>query len=235
MIITTFITNILSHTVKMPFNEELECIPKNVTKGFPPAISWHVHIIYMLTNKAQTERAISFLNTVRNHFRDYLGRDCPNRYDNTQFCVITDHPLNTTLEEGPFPIGEWSLWVPPAYFGLVVPWMSQNRGEFTLLVHPNTGCPYEDHSDWAFWVGDKWNLDLSIFDKGEHNGERGHTPGDKTNPTCISTGFNCGSLDWKGPAMACCEQNMCICKNQFVYGTRCSCEKVKQTNLSILE
>jgi hypothetical protein len=34
-----------------------------------------------------------------------LGPDCDGRYDNGRLCMITDHPLNETLDGGPFPAG----------------------------------------------------------------------------------------------------------------------------------
>ena len=56
--------------------------------------------------------------------------------------------------------------MPRPYYDLVVPWLFQNRGEFTLLVHPNTGCEYEDHSIWAQWSGQQWILDMSYSGPG---------------------------------------------------------------------
>jgi hypothetical protein len=35
-----------------------------------------------------------------------LGPDCDGRYDNGRLCMITDHPLNETLDGGPFPAGD---------------------------------------------------------------------------------------------------------------------------------
>jgi len=39
----------------------------------------------------------------------------------------------------------------------------QNRGNYDVLIHPNSGCELEDHSWWAFWGGNPWELDLSIM------------------------------------------------------------------------
>ena len=116
------------------------------------------------------------------------------------------------------------------YLGVVIPWLSQNRGEFSFLIHPNTGCAHEDHTKWAFWVGEKWNLDTSIFKEGVKTNEEGHYAGDVGNPTCLSRGISCGSPDFFGPAMACCEGTICDCKNKF----NCMCKSVKN-NLQLLE
>jgi hypothetical protein len=41
--------------------------------------------------------------------------------------------------------------------------MTQQYGDelttqLALLVHTNTGCEYEDHSKWALWAGQKWQV-----------------------------------------------------------------------------
>lgn len=60
--------------------------------------------------------------------------------------MIYDHNLtNDTL--GPFAVGEWSMFVPVHYYNAVVPWFVQHRGQFNLLVHPNTGCEYEGNTN----------------------------------------------------------------------------------------
>ncbi len=58
------------------------------------------------------------------------------------------------------------------------PWFSINRCEFSFLVHPNTGCMYEDHYSWAFWVGHPWPVDLGIFRKGVQTREEDNEIGD---------------------------------------------------------
>jgi aromatic ring-cleaving dioxygenase len=56
------------------------------------------------------------------------------------------------------------------YYQLVVPFMTQQYGDelttqLALLVHTNTGCEYEDHSKWALWAGQKWQVHkLANFD-----------------------------------------------------------------------
>lgn len=54
----------------------------------------------------------------------------------------------------------------PTSTAQVMPWFTQmytsvNTG--SLLLHPNTGCEYEDHSIWALWAGGSWPLNMDIF------------------------------------------------------------------------
>jgi aromatic ring-cleaving dioxygenase len=238
LLVITEISVMYSHPTLFPGSDKVICVPPtSKNKGFfqnlesqaefkfPTPISWHFHITYMLTNKEEVSKAIALREKAKAYFKDYLGPDCPNRYDNRELCMIIDHPLDITLEEGPFPIGEWSVWVPNSYLNLLMPWFAQNREGLSFLVHPNTGCPYEDHGEWAIWVGEKWNLDMSIFTQGEPSGEKGHHPGDFQNPTCLSEGYNCGSPDYKGVFLACCGGLECNC------GEKCVCER----NLGYLE
>eukprot|EP01094_Clydonella_sp_ATCC50884_P018523 TRINITY_DN3436_c0_g1_i4.p1 TRINITY_DN3436_c0_g1~~TRINITY_DN3436_c0_g1_i4.p1 ORF type:complete len:154 (+),score=38.16 TRINITY_DN3436_c0_g1_i4:191-652(+) len=93
--------------------------------------------------------------------------------------------------------------VPVPYYQLVVPWFTQHRGEFSIVVHPNTGFEYEDHSDWALWSGQPWPLDMSIFDEGTRTNEFGRHRGGPKNPVCMSDGAVCGDSEF-GPSVLCC-------------------------------
>jgi aromatic ring-cleaving dioxygenase len=91
--------------------------------------------------------------------------------------MIYDHNITNGETLGPFAIGEWSMYVPPHYLSTVTPWFIQNRGDFSVLVHPNTGCEYEDHSNWAQWAGSPWNMDMSIFTEGMQTNKFGESAG----------------------------------------------------------
>jgi hypothetical protein len=58
---------------------------------------------------------------------------------------------------------EWAIFFLDDMFSTFVPWIIQNRGHYDILVHPNSGCLVEDHSSWALWGGNKWDLDLTEF------------------------------------------------------------------------
>jgi len=209
---------VLSHSTFYKLKEDQTCDGLNP----PPVISWHIHIVYMLTNPDEITGAMVLRNKTIEHFKDHLGPDCPHRFDNGRLCMIIDHDFNTTLDVGPFPVGEWSIFVPLSHFSVIVPWLAQHRGQFSYLVHPNTGCEYNDHSTWAFWVGQAWPIDLSIFPKGEKDAEDGHYPGDTANPTCITQNTNCGSPEFPGPAIPCCHGNHCSCDPVTLRNCKCA-------------
>jgi len=194
----------------------------------PEILSFHIHIVYMLTDDGQIERADALRSTARDYFSDLLGPDCDGRYDNGVLCLIYDHDINDTLHGGPFPSGEWSMFVPVSYYAQTIPWFTQNHGEFSLLVHPNTGCEYEDHSDWALWAGDKWPLDLGIFIKETQTNEFDASRGDSGNPVCLPSNAVCGNLQADGPDGVCCLGLECQCPTD-----ECVCLKSNQNILTI--
>ena len=68
------------------------------------------------------------------------------------------------------------MFVPVHYVQAVLFWFTQNYISVptaSLLLHPNTGYQYEDHSTWALWAGRSWELNMSIFTPGEQTDEFG--------------------------------------------------------------
>jgi aromatic ring-cleaving dioxygenase len=171
----------------------------------PGILSWHVHIIYRIDLQEQLDTALSLRNLSAEVFQEYLGSDpeCPGRYDWGRLCLIDDHDFVNESGPGPFPVGEWSMFVPIGYYGLVVPWFLQNHGELSMLVHPNTGFEYEDHSIWASWTGEAWPLNLAIFTEGEQTNEFGQYPGDAENPVCMPSSTVCGDVQTNTTVLCC--------------------------------
>ena len=122
----------------------------------PPAISYHVHIVFDLDDPTSLPAARQLREDARVAFADILGEDCDGRYDNARLCLIFDHDIAVRLPEGPFYSGEWSMFIPVSYVNNVLMWFAQHYSEVptaSLLLHPNTGYEYEDHSEWALWAG----------------------------------------------------------------------------------
>jgi aromatic ring-cleaving dioxygenase len=218
--------------------EGLVCTPPksyNNSEGkdfiYPYPVSWHVHVTYMLTNKDQTERAIAFREKAREHFKDFTGPDCLHGWDEGKLCFIMDHDLHTSI--GPFPIGEWSMWIPNSHLNLLIGWFMQNRGDFSVLFHPNTGCENEDHTLWTIWIGEKWNLDLHFFTPNTQTNEFDNVAGDKQNPTCVEEMGNCGHTEFSGPGLPCCESLTCDCNMPGMKG--CYCNSIFSKKYKVLK
>ncbi|WP_047047040.1 DOPA 4,5-dioxygenase family protein [Vibrio mexicanus] len=66
------------------------------------------------------------------------------------------------------PIGphtQWSFQVlfTREDFERFIPWLDENRGSLNVLVHADTGNDLDDHTLYAYWLGDEVNLDLRGF------------------------------------------------------------------------
>lgn len=92
---------------------------------------YHAHIYYDAASRPVAER---LREAIGSNFAVELGRwhDEP----------VGPHP--TSMYQVAFAVGE---------FRRLVPWLMLNRGGLSVLVHPQTGDGYADHSSHAAWLG----------------------------------------------------------------------------------
>ena len=64
---------------------------------------------------------------------------------------------------GPHPRWSCQLAFAAAEFERVVPWLDAHRGGLDVFVHGLSGDDLKDHTDHAYWLGNAWPLDLSVF------------------------------------------------------------------------
>lgn len=64
---------------------------------------------------------------------------------------------------GPHP--RWSCQVSfgTRDFESYISWLEENREGLTILVHPLSGNHLQDHTEFAYWLGDEVALDLTVF------------------------------------------------------------------------
>ena len=65
---------------------------------------------------------------------------------------------------GPHPCWSCQLAFAADEFQRVIPWLTLNRGDLVVFVHPETGDALRDHRDRALWMGQVMPLKLSIFE-----------------------------------------------------------------------
>lgn len=65
---------------------------------------------------------------------------------------------------GPHPCWSYQIAFQAEQFGEFLPWLAINRGELVVFIHPNTGEVIADHRDYALWMGEKMDLDLSALE-----------------------------------------------------------------------
>ena len=189
----------------------------------PAVLSYHMHILYDVLDKSQVAAALSFRDDARKQFEGLTGPDAQCaldhdtcRYDQGRLAFIDDHALDNITADagGPFVSGEWSMFVPVPYFGTITAWFMQHYTDrhpaFSLLMHGNTGCEYEDHTKWALWAGPQWPISTQVFEKGRQTSEFGYARGDAGNPVCLKSGAPCADAAHV-PVAPCCAKLACSC------------------------
>jgi aromatic ring-cleaving dioxygenase len=66
---------------------------------------------------------------------------------------------------GPHPQSMYQIAFPRELLASFVPWLMLNRDGLTVLLHPETGDDYVDHSAHAAWFGAVLPLRLEMFRK----------------------------------------------------------------------
>jgi len=64
---------------------------------------------------------------------------------------------------GPHPQAMYQIAFPSEMLAQFVPWLMLNRDGLTVLLHPQTGNPYADHSAHAAWFGAALPLRLDVL------------------------------------------------------------------------
>lgn len=77
------------------------------------------------------------------------------------FGVAIGHVHQKTV--GPHPKWSCQILFSSHDFEKLIPWLEQERNQLTVFVHGVTGDNLKDHTDYAYWLGDKVELNLSIF------------------------------------------------------------------------
>lgn len=95
--------------------------------------SYHAHIYY---NAAERERAARLRELIGARFRVRVGS-------------WHDQPV------GPHTKGMFQVAFAVEEFARLVPWLMLNRDGLSVLVHPNTLRPRDDHLVSALWLGEK--------------------------------------------------------------------------------
>lgn len=120
-------------------------------KRFPaPIRSYDVHIYFWQTDAANTEKART------------LREEIQQKFPELKVYKFWDAPI------GPHPTGMFEVDMKtPDEFAAFVPWIQVNRRGLSVLVHPNTGRPLNDHTINAIWLGDKQVLNTTMLDNNE--------------------------------------------------------------------
>jgi len=143
MFLISFLQIIECHYPKYGAARNITCyVPK------PAKIaSWHIHLLFHQTNANHTKGAFDIRNKFNATFHDRIGPQCKDLFDEDHLCMFEPdiEPI------WPFLTAQWSIFVTNEDLTDMFSWFIQNRGIYDILIHPNTGCEMEDHSDWVVW------------------------------------------------------------------------------------
>jgi DOPA 4,5-dioxygenase len=102
--------------------------------------SYHAHVYF--DGPEARERAAELRERISARFPVQMGR-------------WRDQPV------GPHPMAMYQVAFEAALFPTLVPWLMLNRQGLTIVVHPNTDRPKDDHLKHALWLGAVLPLDGS--------------------------------------------------------------------------
>lgn len=70
---------------------------------------------------------------------------------------------------GPHPSAMYQVAFAPDRFPTLVPFIMMNRGALTVLVHPESGRPRDDHTLHAMWMGDILALNAEMLPESDRS------------------------------------------------------------------
>jgi aromatic ring-cleaving dioxygenase len=126
--------------------------------------SYHAHVYF--GDAAERETAAWLRERVNERFSLRIGR-------------WHDRPVGPHLK----PMYQLAFAV--ALFPQLVPWLMLNRRGLSVLVHPNTDNPHDDHLLHALWLGERLALNGAVL---PHTLDPDETPEDTTPNTAAAAG-----------------------------------------------
>jgi aromatic ring-cleaving dioxygenase len=113
--------------------------------------SWHAHVYYDPTRTK--DLAATLRDWVSARFAVQMGR----WHD---------------VKVGPHPISMYQIAFAADLFATLAPFLALNRMGLTILLHPNTDSPHDDHLINAMWLGEVLDLDASMLPHSLHEAGR---------------------------------------------------------------
>jgi aromatic ring-cleaving dioxygenase len=106
---------------------------------------YHVHIYYNDETQAKAEK---LRDTLAAEFGVQIGR-------------------NAGIA-GPHPVPQVQVIFRKEAFSRVVPWLMLNREGLDILVHPLSDDEFDDHTDYALWLGNPIRLKVETLPHGPY-------------------------------------------------------------------
>jgi DOPA 4,5-dioxygenase len=118
-------------------------------------VSYHAHIYF---NSPETRAiAAELREQISERFSAQMGRW---------------HDVNV----GPHSRAMYQVAFTPDIFPKLVPWLMLNARGLSVLIHPNTDSPHDDHVEHALWLGDKLDVVPDQLPHSMRDAGRTHDP-----------------------------------------------------------
>lgn len=150
-----------AHPQRMPRGTQ-----SNLTCADHPTIySYHLHVLFLQNNASSVSRAMALQTQFYAQFglegKDNCTGNAGDPFNKGDMVLCA---FDTAWDaDGPFPTAQYSFFVPPTDLQPTLTFMTQYRNGLDVLLHPNSGCEVEDHTQWMYWSGMPWRLDISAF------------------------------------------------------------------------
>ena len=135
----------------------------------PQILSWHIHTLFWPDGAKDNDgphsiqAALEFRDDFIDAFDLREAKECDSLQDNdNKLCVFPPDIDPGFGFAAPFITPSWAVFLPKARLAEVYPWFVQHHQQLDILLHPNTGCAVADHTDYASWLGQEWELKLSF-------------------------------------------------------------------------
>ena len=84
--------------------------------------------------------------------------DLAKRTNFFDFITISEKPI------GPHPLGMVEAHFSNLNYKAAIEWLKKNRGDFSVLIHRDSGDDFSDHTEGIVWFGTKLKLNFLFFD-----------------------------------------------------------------------
>lgn len=110
--------------------------------------SYHVHLYYDGTSKQHAAN-------LRRELKKRFGKQ------------VNIGRWRDKAPQGPHPVSHFQVDFSTELFNILVPFLALNRGDLNILLHPNTGNGFEDHTRNVMWIGPSIPLSKSWLDQNQ--------------------------------------------------------------------
>jgi len=104
-------------------------------------LDYHAHIYF---DESSFDKAVKLSQVIAKEFEVSIGK-------------LYQKPV------GPHPKWNCQILFETDLFAPITSWLMLNRDGLTIFLHPNTGDDLLDHTEYAIWMGELLELNLSIF------------------------------------------------------------------------